>query len=295
MARLQQALREVALAVDAVLDRLLPSEEGSAERLSAAMRYAALAGGKRFRPFLVVMGGRLFGVEDGQALRVGAAVEMIHCYSLVHDDLPAMDDDAMRRGRPTCHIAFDEATAILAGDALLTLAFEVLSGAETHPDPAVRADLVRGLAAAAGGSGMVAGQMMDLAAEHQRWDEAAIIRLQELKTAALIAFACEAGAILGQAASEGRAALRDYGRNLGLAFQITDDLLDLEGSPADTGKAVGKDKAAGKATLVAALGPEAAGARALALVRKATERLQPFADKADLLRDAAAFAVNRRS
>ncbi|MFQ5984872.1 MAG: polyprenyl synthetase family protein [Alphaproteobacteria bacterium] len=294
MARLKQALRETALAVDGVLDGLLPLEEGVSDRLPAAMRYATLSGGKRFRPFLVVTGARLFGVEDAQALRVGAAVEMVHCYSLVHDDLPAMDDDAMRRGQPTCHIAFDEATAILAGDALLTLAFEVLSGPETHPDSTVRADLVRGLAAAAGGSGMVRGQMMDLAAEHQRQDEAAIIRLQELKTAALITFACEAGAVLGQAPSEARAALRDYGRYLGLAFQVADDLLDLEGSPVDTGKAVGKDTAAGKATLVVALGPAAARARAVALAREATERLEPFAEKAGLLREAAAFVVNRR-
>ena len=221
MSGLAQALNGTAEDIVDTLARLLPAPNGLEGRVAEAMSYATLVGGKRLRPFLVVAIARLFGVDDEPALRVAAAIEMVHCYSLVHDDLPAMDDDDLRRGRPTCHIQFDEATAILAGDALLTYAFEVLAGAETHPDPTVRCELVSGLAVAADN---------DL-------DLAGISRLQNLKTGALIAFSCEAGAILGEATSGHRKALAAYGRDLGLAFQIADDLLDVESTEAELGQA----------------------------------------------------------
>ena len=219
---------------------------------------------------------------------------MVHTYSLVHDDLPAMDDDDLRRGQPTCHVQFDEATAILAGDALLTLAFGVLAEPETHPDGNVRAELVAALARAAGASGMVGGQMMDLAAEHQELDVGAITRLQRLKTGELIAFSCEAGGILGAAPAEARTALHAYAHDLGLAFQITDDLLDETGSATDLGKAVGKDAAAGKATFVSILGVEGARRQAVMLAEQAVEHLDLFGKKADLLRDIARYVVDRR-
>ena len=297
--RLEQALGETAAAVDDCLDRLLPAPNGPEGRVAEAMRYAALGGGKRLRPFLLIAGARLFGVEGEQPLRAAAAVEMIHAYSLVHDDLPAMDDDDLRRGRPTCHIRFDEATAILAGDALLTYAFEVLTGGETHGDAAVRCELMRGLAAASGVAGMVGGQMVDLLAADNHLDLDGITHLQNLKTGALIAFSCEGGAILGQAPSDQRAGLAAYGRDLGLAFQIADDLLDIEGSAAELGKAVGKDADAGKATFVSLLG--VAGARDYAgeLIERAISRLAIFDDekfdgRADLLAAAARFVVDRR-
>jgi len=288
------ALAEVAAAVEATLDRLLPRGEGLDRRLFEAMRYASLGGGKRLRPFLVVGGARLLGVPDERSLRVAAAVEMVHCYSLVHDDLPAMDDDAMRRGRSTTHIAFDEATAILAGDGLLTQAFAVLADPETHPSGTVRSALVGGLAAAAGPLGMVGGQMMDIEAETRTLDEAAVRRLQALKTGALLAFSAEAGALLAEAAPDLRGALATFGRALGAAFQIADDVLDASGSAVKMGKAVGKDAAAGKATLVAALGLEGARAEALRLARDAQAALASFGGKADTLRAAAAFVVARQ-
>jgi farnesyl diphosphate synthase len=280
---------------DALLGRLLTAPAGLEARVYEAMRYSALAPGKRLRPLLVLAGARLFGVHRRSALQVAAAIEMVHAYSLIHDDLPAMDNSDLRRGRPTCHKEFDEATAVLAGDGLLTMAFEVLAHPDTHGDPTVRAELVSALAIAAGPAGMVGGQMIDLIAEKQRLDIGAITRLQRMKTGALIAFACEAGAILAKAATERRTALRGYAHDLGLAFQIADDLLDVEGSAAETGKPVGADAAAGKATFVSILGVERARAQAELLVSQAIAHLELFEDKAELLRQVARFVVNRRT
>jgi farnesyl diphosphate synthase len=294
--RFAAALSDTAKLTDAALDRLIPVPPGLEARVVEAMRYAALAPGKRLRPFLVLASAQLFGVARRSALQVAAAIELVHAYSLVHDDLPAMDDSDLRRGRPTCHKAFDEATAVLAGDGLLTLAFEVLAQPDTHGDPAVRCDLVAALAAAAGSAGMVGGQMLDLIAEHRPdLDIGAITRLQRLKTGALIAFACEAGAILGKAPPEMRTALRGYAHDLGLAFQIADDLLDVEGSAGETGKPVGQDAAAGKATFVSILGVERARSQAQLLVRQAVAHLDVFEDRADLLRQAARFVVDRKT
>jgi farnesyl diphosphate synthase len=290
-----EALADAARLTDAVLDRLLVEPEDLEARVYRAMRYSALAPGKRMRPFLVLAGARLFGVASNCALQAAAAVEMVHAYSLVHDDLPAMDDSDLRRGRPTCHKEFDEATAVLAGDGLLTAAFEVLAHPDTHADPAVRCELVAALAAAAGAAGMVGGQMIDLIAEEQTLNIGAITRLQRMKTGALIAFACEAGAILAKAPSEPRLALRGYAHDLGLAFQIADDLLDVEGSAAETGKPVGADIAAGKATFVSILGVERARAQAELLVRQAVAHLDLFEQRAELLREAARFVIARRS
>src|ERR1700722_6176733 len=260
------------------------------------MRYSALAPGKRLRPLLVLASARLFGVSLTSALQVAAAIEMVHTYSLIHDDLPAMDDSDLRRGRRTCHKAFDEATAILAGDGLLTMAFEVLADPDTHGDPAVRVGLVACRAKAAGAAGMVGGQMIDLQAEHDpTLDIGAITRLQRLKTGALIAFSCEAGAVLGKSSVDNRKALIAYAHDLGLAFQIADDLLDAEGTAEETGKSVGRDAEAGKATFVSILGLEGARKQARALVAQAGSHLDPFGDKADLLRKAADFVVERRS
>lgn len=290
-----EALAGAAKLTDAALDRLIAVPEGLEARVFEAMRYAALAPGKRLRPFLVLASSRLFGVSERGALQVAAAIELVHCYSLVHDDLPAMDDSDLRRGRPTCHKAFDEATAVLAGDGLLTLAFEVLAHPDTHGDPTVRCELVRALAQAAGSSGMVGGQMIDLIAENRSLDIGAITRLQRLKTGALIAFACEAGAILAKASTEVRLALRGYAHDLGLAFQIADDLLDVEGSAGQTGKPVGQDVAAGKATFVSILGVERARDQAELLVRQAVAHLDLFEERADLLRQAARFVIERRT
>jgi farnesyl diphosphate synthase len=281
--------------IDAVLNRLLTVPPGLEARVYEAMRYSALAPGKRLRPLLVLASARLFGVARRSALQVAAAIEMVHAYSLIHDDLPAMDDSDLRRGRPTCHKQFDEATAVLAGDGLLTMAFEALSDPDTHGDAAVRCELVSALASAAGAAGMVGGQMIDLIAEKQRLDIGAITRLQRMKTGALIAFACESGAILAKAAPELRTALRGYAHDLGLAFQIADDLLDFEGSADETGKPVGADAAAGKATFVSILGVERARAQAELLVSQAVAHLELFEDKAELLRQVARFVVNRRT
>jgi farnesyl diphosphate synthase len=263
------------------------------------MRHAVLGGGKRLRPFLVVETARLFG-RSGEALfRVGAAVELLHGYSLVHDDLPSMDDDDLRRGQPTVHKAFDEATAILAGDALQTLAFEVLADPATDPDAAVRADLVLGLARASGLGGMVGGQMLDLAAEGRygaaSLDEAAIRQLQAMKTGALLAFSVEAGAILGRANPAQREALLTYGRALGAAFQIADDILDREASAEAMGKRTGKDQEKGKATLVDRLGLDEAREECQDLVETAIDALESFGAEADILRDAVRFTVERRA
>lgn len=272
------------------------------ERLMAAVRHGALAGGKRLRPFLVLESAALFGVAPQAAVTAAAAVECVHCYSLIHDDLPSMDNDDLRRGRPTVHKAFDEATAILAGDGLLTLAFDLLAGEDAHPSPAVRIALVRALARAAGIGGMVGGQMLDLAAEG-RFDggaplalELGAIRdLQAMKTGALLVVSCEAGAILGQADDQARAALLAFGRALGAAFQIADDILDVEGSVEAVGKGVGKDADAGKATLVSTLGLDEARGVLADLVAEAQAALAPFGARAGTLAAAAAFVAARKS
>jgi farnesyl diphosphate synthase len=290
-----EALAQAASLTDSALDQLLAVPPDLEARVYEAMRYSALAPGKRLRPFLVLAGARLFGVARQCALQVAAAVEMVHAYSLVHDDLPAMDNSDLRRGRPTCHKEFDEATAVLAGDGLLTAAFEVLAHPDAHSDPAVRCELVTALAVAAGAAGMVGGQMIDLIAEREALDIGAITRLQRMKTGALIAFACEAGAILAKAAAEPRIALRGYAHDLGLAFQIADDLLDVEGSAADAGKPVGADAAAGKATFVSTLGVGRARAQAELLIRQAVAHLDLFGGRAELLREAARFVISRRT
>ncbi len=289
------AMSRVARVVEATLDSLLPSVPGLEARVVEAMRYATLGGGKRLRAFLVMEGAALFAVPEEQAARVAASIEMLHAYSLVHDDLPAMDDDDLRRGKPSTHKAFDEATAILAGDALQARAFEVLAEPETHADPQVRCDLVLALGHAAGSRGMVGGKMIDMAAEGRRLDAAEITRLQALKTGRLIQFSAEAGAILGRASPELRHALASYGAELGTAFQIADDLLDAEGTAAETGKATGKDAAAGKATMVAILGIEPARVHAEMLAAQAVARLEQFDERAAGLRALAGFVVTRRS
>ena len=289
------ALAQAARMTDAALEKLLIVPPDLEARVCQAMRYSALAPGKRLRPFLVLAGANLFGVAQRCALQVAAAVEMIHAYSMVHDDLPAMDNSDLRRGRPTCHKEFDEATAVLAGDGLLTAAFEVLADPDTHGDPAVRCELVAALARAAGAAGMVGGQMIDLIAEHQVLDIGAITRLQRMKTGALIAFSCEAGAILAKAPHELRTALRGYAHDLGLAYQIADDLLDVEGSAVEVGKPVGVDAAAGKATFVSILGVARARAQAELLVRQAMAHLDLFEQRAELLREAARFVITRRT
>lgn len=302
-------LTAVAAETEALLERLLdgttqPGEIARPKRLLDAMRSGALGGGKRLRPFLVVETAALFGADRQEsrqgALLAGGALELLHCYSLVHDDLPAMDNDDLRRGRPTVHRAFDEATAILAGDALLTLAFDILAREEIHPDAKVRIALVRELARASGIGGMAGGQMLDLAAEgrfeaKRALSETEIVTLQAMKTGALIRFACRAGAILGQADTQNRAAIDRYGAAIGQAFQIADDLLDVEGDSAAIGKAAGKDAAAGKATLVAILGVAGARAKLDQLIAEADAALAPFAAKADILREAARFIAHRRS
>ena len=292
---LPQAMTRVAMVVETALDVLLPPPDGAEARLAEAMRYATLGGGKRLRAFLVMQSAALFGVSETSAARVAASVEMLHAYSLVHDDLPAMDNDDLRRGKPSTHKAFDEATAILAGDALQTRAFEVLAEHDTHSDPQARVELVAALGAAAGARGMAGGQMIDMLAEGQTLDGPAVTRLQALKTGRLIQYSAEAGAILGRASTHQRHLLAAYGRDLGAAFQIADDLLDVEGNQADIGKTVGKDEAAGKATMVAVLGSELARAHADMLAKQAAEHLGWFGEQANLLRTLAAFVVERRS
>ncbi|MCP8938901.1 polyprenyl synthetase family protein [Alsobacter sp. SYSU M60028] len=294
-------------AIERMLETLLdpaprPGEIARPRRLMEAMRYATLGGGKRLRPFLLVESARLFGAAGEGVLRAACALEMVHCYSLAHDDLPAMDDDAMRRGRPALHRAFDEAAAILAGDALLTYAFDVLADDATHPDPGARAALLLGLARAAGLGGMAGGQMLDLEAEGRyeaagplALDEPAVRRLQAMKTGALLSFAPEAGAILGGASAEDRATLLSYGKALGAAFQVADDILDVEASADALGKATGKDAARGKATLVGVLGLDEAKAERDRLAHAAVMALAGFGPEADTLREAARFTAERRS
>ncbi|MSO72039.1 MAG: polyprenyl synthetase family protein [Rhodospirillaceae bacterium] len=295
MSAFQAELIAVAAAANAELDRLLPTVPGPEGRVVEAMRFAALDGGKRLRPFLAVAAADLFDVPRARSMRAAAAVEMVHCYSLVHDDLPAMDDDDLRRGRLTVHRKFDEATAILAGDALLTEAFAVLADPQTHPDGAVRANLVAELARASGASGMVGGQMIDLLAASLTMDDAGLKRLQNLKTGCIIAAACRMGAVLAGAPGSTVEILGRYGMDLGLAFQIADDVLDAESTAAETGKATGKDAAAGKATFVSRVGLEGAKTLAKTLANQATNHLISFGDRADLLREAAGFAVTRRT
>jgi len=292
------ALAFAAESVEQTMDRLLPSGDEGEARLFEAMRYSSLGGGKRLRAFFVLASATLFKVGAHSALRTASAIEFVHAYSLIHDDLPAMDDDDLRRGKPSCHKQFDEATAILAGDALQALAFEVLAHEDTHGDPAVRATLVAELARAAGAHGMVGGQMLDLLAESQGGEErsiGAITRLQRLKTGALISFSCSAGAVLGKASDPMRAALSAFAHDLGLPLQITDDLLDVEGNAVELGKTPGKDAAAGKATFVSILGVERAHAQAVLLARQASAHLDSFGGAADLLRQATDFVVARRT
>jgi farnesyl diphosphate synthase len=299
-------LSSAAAETEQLLDQLLAAAPAEGEiarppRVTEAMRYSSLGGGKRLRPFLAVETAALFGVPRPQALMAGAAIELVHCYSLVHDDLPAMDDDDLRRGRPTAHKKFDEATAILAGDGLLTFAFDVLARPETHPDANVRIALVTGLARAAGLGGMVGGQMLDLAAEGRfgkndtPQGEKDVLTLQAMKTGAILKFCCTAGAILGNAPAAKRDAVNRYGQVIGQAFQIADDLLDVEGDTATLGKAAGKDAAHGKATLVDLLGIAGARARLAQLVKDAESALAPFGAGAAILKDAAHFVAERRA
>lgn len=301
-----QSLAQAATLVEARLAHVLKEKSLTGEapepqsgRLIAAMRHAVLGGGKRVRPLLVIESAALFGVSPAQSANTAAALELIHCYSLAHDDLPAMDNDTLRRGQPTVWKAYDEWTAILAGDALLTLAFEILSRETTHADPAVRIALVGALARASGAAGMVGGQALDLMADKLSDppvpDADHVRRLQAMKTGALLVFACEAGAILGRADATERQALIDYGSALGLAFQIADDILDAEGDAAVVGKAVAKDAAANKATLVSLLGLDAARRMLAETEHGARSALEIFGDKAGVLKEAARFVVARKS
>ena len=289
------ALTERAATIEECLETLLPESEGLDGRLFQAMRYATLGGGKRLRGYLVMETATLFGVDRNCAARVAAAVEMVHAYSLVHDDLPAMDDDDLRRGKPSTHKQFDEATAILAGDALQTRAFEVLGEPDTHSNPEARAELVVALAHASGARGMCGGQMIDMVAEGQALSAEEIGRLQALKTGRLIQFSVEAGAILGRAPLHQRHLLAAYGRDIGAAFQIADDLLDVEGTAEELGKTAGKDLAAGKATMVAVLGVERARAQAELLAAQAAAHLDSFGEAAGNLRRLAFFMISRRN
>ena len=302
----RQRLDQVAADTESLLDRLLgpaplAEELARPQRLMDAMRYVALGGGKRLRPFLAVETAALFKAPRERALMAGAALECVHCYSLAHDDLPAMDNDDLRRGRPTAHKKFDEATAILAGDGLLTLAFDILARPETHPNPAVRAELVLALARGAGLGGMVGGQMLDLAAEGrfdgktQKLGATDVKLLQSMKTGALLRFGCLAGAILGEAKPAQRDSLDRYGSALGEAFQIADDLLDVEGDAATVGKATGKDAAVNKGTFVSVLGLDQAKTRLKALVDEAEQALAPFGRDADVLKMAARFVAERKA
>ena len=290
---LRHAMDEVADAIDRQFDAWLPVPDDARGDLYRCMRHAAIGGGKRLRPLLVCATAALFAVDGEAAVRVGTAVEAIHVYSLIHDDLPAMDDDDLRRGKPTAHKAYGEATAILAGDCLHALAFEWLADPATHADPFVRAELVAELARASGPAGMAGGQMLDLAAEHERFDLSAVTRLQQMKTGALIAASVEMGAILGRVPPEGRTGLRGYAHDLGLAFQIADDLLDAEGDEDAAGKRLRKDADAGKATFLSLMGADRARAQCGMLVDQAVQHLYAYGDEAALLRALARFVVER--
>ena len=290
---LHDSLTQIAADIDQEFDALLKLPGDARDRLYAAMRHAAIGGGKRLRPLLVTATAALFQVDRAVAVRVGTAVEAIHVYSLVHDDLPCMDDDDMRRGKPTVHRAFDDATAVLAGDSLHALAFEILASPQTHPDPFVRGELVSTLALASGPEGMAGGQMMDIEAENATFDLQTVMRLQALKTGALIAASVEMGAILGHIPPEGRTHLRGYARDIGLAFQIADDILDVEGDPELAGKALQKDADAGKGTFVSLMGLERAKQQAEMLVAQANEHLSCYGTEANLLRAIANYITER--
>ena len=286
-------LARIAADIDALFDQVLVIPSDPSARLLEAMRYAAIGGGKRLRPLLACASADLFGVPRSMSLRAGLAVECIHVHSLIHDDLPCMDDDDLRRGKPTVHVAFDEATAVLAGDSLLALAFEVLCDPRTHPSADVRAELTRDLAHAAGSAGMAGGQMLDLLPMQGPVDMEKIARLQRLKTGAIIGWAVESGAVLGRADNDARTSLRGYAKNLGLAFQIADDLLDVSGDPTAVGKRLRKDEGQGKETFVSLLGEERARRQAEMLVDQAIEHLHSFGASADLLAAITHFAVSR--
>ncbi len=293
---LSKMMAETSAAVEAEMESLLLTQGEPGQQLYDSMRHGTMNGGKRMRPFMVMQSSAIFGVDPACAIRVAAAIEFVHSYSLVHDDLPAMDNADLRRGKPTVHKVFDDATAVLAGDGLLTFAFEVLSEPETHADANVRCQLVKALALSAGPVGMVGGQMLDLLAEKTPIEDAAeITRLQQMKTGALISFSCEAGAILGKASHTMRNALHNYAHDLGLAFQIVDDLLDAEGSEAETGKPVGRDSEAGKATFVSILGAERARDQANFLVDQASAHLDIFEERAAYLQALARFVVERKT
>jgi farnesyl diphosphate synthase len=294
MSRLETRLKETAERINVALDALLPRAQGSEAGLMQAVRYAALDGGKRLRPFFTLEAGRIFDADESSLMRAAMAIECVHTYSLIHDDLPCMDDDDLRRGRATLHRAFDEATALLAGDALLTFAFEVLSDPQTHPDPQMRGLLISGLAKAAGAQGMVAGQAADMAGADIGSDLIAVTRMNRLKTGALINFAVDAGALIGCASEAERTALSRYAHDVGLAFQMVDDLLDAEGVVRDTGKAVHKDKARGKVNFVTVLGTQATRERVGMLAAQAKRHLTLFGPRAGVLLEAVDFIVQRR-
>ena len=294
MSRLEARLKETAERINVALEALLPRAQGSEARLMEAIRYAALDGGKRLRPFFTLEAGRIFDADESSLMRAAMAIECVHTYSLIHDDLPCMDDDDLRRGRATLHRAFDEATALLAGDALLTFAFEVLADPATHPDPQMRGLLIGGLAKAAGAQGMVAGQAADMAGADIGSDLIAVTRMNRLKTGALINFAVDAGAVIGCASDAERTALSRYAHDVGLAFQMVDDLLDAEGVVRDTGKAVNKDRARGKVNFVTVMGAAATRERVGMLATQAKRHLALFGPRAAILLDAVDFIVQRR-
>ena len=295
MNNLELNLKDAQKEVDKTTKSLLPSGKGIEKKLFKAISYSILSSGKRLSPFLVIQSSKLFDVDEKNALRVASSLEMIHAYSLIHDDLPSMDNDILRRGLPTTHKKYNEATAILAGDALLTLSFEVLSDSLTHNDPKIRCELIYELAKAAGARGMVAGQMMDLEAKNKKLSIGIITRIQRLKTGALIAFSCNAGAILGRAEKKHKFALQGYAHDIGLAYQIRDDLLDVTSTTKKLGKKVDKDKKAGKKNFVSILGKDRAKKQLEFLSNQAIKHLVVFDHKADLLREVARFIVERKN
>ena len=293
MSNLELNLKDAQEEVDKTIKSLLPVGKGIEKKLFQAINYSILSSGKRLRPFLVIQSSKLFDVDQKNALRVASSIEMIHAYSLIHDDLPSMDNDILRRGLPTTHRKYNEATAILAGDSLLTLSFEILSDSLTHNDSKIRCELIYELARAAGANGMVAGQMMDLEAENKKLSIGIITRIQRLKTGALIAFSCNAGAILGRAEKKYKFALQGYAHDIGLAYQIRDDLLDVTSTAKKLGKKVNKDKKAGKQNFVSILGQNRAKKQLEILANQAVEHLEVFDNRADMLREIATFIVER--